>query len=79
MKLFENICHPTATPKNITLSTSSSYLIEDRLQVETDPTTVLMKIMGKTGMLVCLVDLGYQEITLSAGGIPAWTASPAWS
>jgi hypothetical protein len=52
MKLFENIRHPLATPKNITPSIYSGYLIEDRLQIETASTTVLMKIMDKTGILV---------------------------
>jgi len=52
MKLFENICHLMATPKNITLSIYSGYLIDDRLQVETVSTTALMKLMGKTGILV---------------------------
>jgi len=38
-----------------------------------------VKIPGKAGILVLLVNLEFQEITLSAGSNPAWTSLPAWS
>jgi hypothetical protein len=70
---------PAGDIKNIKLSIFSGYLIKDCLQVGTVSTPALVKIPGKAGILVLLVNLEFQEITLSAGSNPAWTSLPTWS
>ena len=79
MRLLENICRLLTTKKRIILSIDLGYLMKDCLQIGTVSNQALIKMTGKAGMLVLLADLNFQEITVSAGRVPACTSFTVWS